>query len=259
MYALFLPRRPGRAVAFLAAAIAVAAFACPAPAASEDGANTADRPTEVTTAQDAIQDVEHDALLARAQSLEALGDYLWTNNLSASRARQRAYELRKVAGLLVRDAQAEVDRAQTPEERAAAELRLDIVTATSSVLDGAADLSHEAWIVFRRNELRLPEGEEIVPGRLFKEHEPPAHPSERAYLRVPKRDYLTYKLGAVDTDVLETRFFEKVPRVVKPVPEEDLYYNQGALTLSPLDECYRSRRIWWSPPPEELAWRVQEW
>jgi hypothetical protein len=277
MYALFLPRRLGRGAALVAATVAVAVFLCPATAFSEDGVNTADEPTRVETAPSVLQDVERDALLARAQSLEALGDYLWTNNLTEWRAKLRAYELRKVAGLLVADARAGLDLAQTPEERAAARLKLDIVTATSSVLDGAADrisatrgerrrlrilaldLSHEAWVVFRRNDLILPEGDGIIPGRLFKEHQPPANPSERAYLRVPRHDYITYKGGAVDTDVLEARFSAEVPRVVRPVPEKDLYYNQGALTLSPLDNSYRSRRIWWSPPHEELAWRVQEW
>jgi hypothetical protein len=221
--------------------------------------------------------VEQDALLARAQSLETLGHYLWTNNLSASRARLRAYELRKVASALVRDARLELDRAETPDERAAATLRLEIVTATSKLFNVAADrisatrgerrrlrilaldLSHDAWVVFRRNGLSLPEGEEVVPGELFKEHQPAKVPSERAYLRAPKKDYLTYRGGAVDTDVLERRFLAEVPRVVKPVPEKDFYYNQGALTLSPLDYSYRSLRIWWSPPPEELAWKVQEW
>jgi hypothetical protein len=277
MYATSLPRRPGRGIAVLAAAIAVAAFLCPADAASGELTNTADQPAATAPEPGGLQDVEQEALLARAQSLETLGNYLWTNNLSASRARLRAYELRKVASALVRDARLQLDRAETPDALAAASLRLEIVSSTSELLNVAADrisatrgerrrlrilaldLSHDAWVVFRHNELSLPEGEEVVPGQLFKEHLPAKVPSERAYLKPPARDYLTYKRGAVDTDVLERRFLAEVPRVVKPVPEEKVYYNQGALTLSPLDYSHRSLRIWWSPPPEELAWKVQEW
>lgn len=277
MHALSLPRRPGLAIALSAAAVAVAVFLFSAPAACDDGADTASQPVEAVPSPDSLQDVVHDALLARAQSLEALGNYLWTNNLSDTAAKLRAFELRKVAGVLVKGARVQVDLAQTPDERAVAAAKLEVVMTTSELLNEAADrisaargerrklrilaldLSHEAWIVVRHNDLSMPEGEEIVPGRLFKEHQPPANPKERAYLRKPGKDYLTYKRGAVDTDVLERQFFQKVPLVVEPLPEKDLYYSEGALTLSPLDHSYRSLRIWWSPPSEELAWKVQEW
>ena len=277
MCALSFPRRPGRLVAALAAGLAAAAFLCLPPAASGDTPAASDQPAAVPHFNDQLHDVEHDALLARAQSLESLGQYLWTNNMSASRARLRAWELRQMANLLVRDAREELERAGTSEERAASERRLEIITGTSVVLGEAADrismtrgvrrklrvlaldLSREAWHVVRRNDLRLLDDALLVPGRLFKENEPASHPRERALLREPAVDYLTYNRGAVDSDVLERRTFERVSRAVEPVPEEAFYYSEGAITLSPLDRDFRSQRIWWSPPPEELAWRVEQW
>jgi hypothetical protein len=111
----------------------------------------------------------------------------------------------------------------------------------------------------RRNDLPVADDDDLSPGKLFKEHQPPDHPRARAYLKETDADYLTYNRGAVETDVLERLFFTRTPRQKEPVAEEELYYSEGALTISPLDRDYRSARIWLTPPPEELAWTVEQW
>lgn len=277
MYLLCLPRLPGRTVRVLAVGVTMAACFFSSPAMCGDEIYAAGQSTGVPSIRDAVRETEHDALLARAQSLEALGQYLWTNNLSESRARQRAFELREVARLLQGNAKLGVSSAETEEEQSAAERRLEVVSETTLILEDVADrisktrgtrrkirilgleLSREAWTVVRRNDLEISEDGPMVPGQLFKQNQLPADPRQRASLREPKREYLTYNRGALDTDALERRFFERTPRLVRPLSEEDLYYAEGALTLSPLDDDYRSRRIWWSPPAEELAWTVEQW
>ncbi len=275
VYPLSLPRPYGRAAAALAIGLVMAVFAHPP--ASAKNLEAEGRAVEPGQLENKLAEIEHDLLLARAVSLESMGRYVWTHNLSAFQARARAAELREVAGLLMSQARAALAAAGTAEEMAAATLRLELVSRTSAALDEAADrlsqtrgvrrkqrilaldLSRDSWIVFRRNELILPKGAEIVPGGLFKENEPAAAPREKALLEEPDRDFLTYKRGAIDTDVLVERFHRRVPRIVTPVPESDLYYDEGALALSPLDKDHRSAGIWWSPPPEELAWRVEQW
>lgn len=277
MFMLCLPRPRGRAVGASAIGVMMAAFLFAIPAICEGGVDAASQSAVVPSIKDAVRDGEQDALLARAQSLEALGLYLWTNNLSESRARQRAFELRSVARLLYDDAKLDVGNAETDEEQTVAQRRLEVVGETSTILEDVADkisktrgtrrkirilaleLSRQAWTVVRNNNLQISDEDPVVPGQLFKDNQLPADPSMKAALREPRKDYLTYMRGALDTDVLELRFYERTPRCVRSVPEEDLYYNQGALTLSPLDDSYRSKRIWWSPPAEELAWVVEQW
>jgi hypothetical protein len=276
MYSFVLPRLPGRYLGALVLGGVMVAVLVSAPAASFDKSPAAVQAAEVSPSTD-LAEVQREALLARAKSLEALGHYLWTNNLSESRARYRASELREVARVLLGEAQRDVEGAGTPEEQSAAQKRLEVITATSVLLEDVADriaktrgtrrklrvlgleLSRQAWTLVRRNDLPTDDGDAMSPGRLFRENQPPGHPSERAYLKKTRKDYLTYGGGAVETDVLERRFFEAVPRQKGPVPEEDLYYSEGALTLSPLYGDYRSQRIWWTPPPEELAWKVEQW
>lgn len=276
MFKHSLPRYPGRIIAVLTVGLAMAAFFYGPPALGEDG-EVPNQTVEVESSDDTALEAERVALLARAESLESLGHYLWTNNLSASQVRVRAYELRQLANLLVIEAERDLEAAKTSEERTAASARLAVIKDTSVILGEAADrismtrgvrrklrilaldLSRKAWLVFRRNELELPEDAPVIPGQLFKENEPSSAPSDRAYLEEPERDYISYSRGAVETDVLEARFFERVPRIPKPLPEEELYNKEGALTLSPLDSDYRSLRIWWSKPAEELAWVVEQW
>lgn len=276
MHSFVLPRFPGRSVGALVLGGAMAAVLVFAPAAFGDNGGAAVNISEVPPS-DGLEAVERDALLARAQSLEALGHYLWTNNLSESRARYRASELRKVARLLLGDARRDVRSAETAEEQTAAQRRLDVVTTTSVLFEDVADriaktrgmrrklrilgleLSRQAWTLVRRNDLPISNDDDLSPGRLFKENQPPAHPRERAYLKETGKDYLTYNRGALDTDALERAFDARVPRRKAPVSDEELYYGEGALTLSPLDRDYRSLRIWWTPPSEELAWRVEQW
>jgi hypothetical protein len=276
MYTHFLPLIPGRTVGALVLGGLLAAVFVFAPAACGGEGPPSDLAAEVTPPP-AAEEAEREALLARAQSLEALGHFLWTNNLSASRARYRASELRRVARLLVGDAKKGLRSAVTADEETAAQRRLEVVTDTSSLLEDVADqiaktrgtrrklrilgleLSRRAWTLVRRNDLPVVEDDSMSPGRLFKENQPPACPSERAYLKATKKDFLTYKRGAVETDVLERRFFTRLPRVKRPIPEEEFLYAEGALTLTPLDLSYESQRIWWQRPPDELAWRVEQW
>jgi hypothetical protein len=179
--------------------------------------------------------------------------------------------------LLVGDAKRDLQIAGTHDEETAAQRRLEVVTDTSHLLEDVAnriaktrgtrrklrilglELSRQAWTLVRRNDLPVVEDDSMSPGRLFKENQPAGSPSERAYLKPTKKDYLTYSRGAVDTDFLERRFFTRVPRKKSPVPEEDYLYAEGALTLTPLDLSYESQRIWWHRPPDELAWRVEQW
>ena len=276
MYRFVLPRFPGRTVGVLVLGGMIAAVCVSSAAAHGEDGNPAVQVAELSPSEN-LPDVERDALLARAQSLEVLGHFLWTNNLSESRARYRASELREVARVLLGDARSDVKNAETPEKQTAAQRRLEVLTVTSVLLEDVADriaktrgtrrklrilgleLSRQAWTLVRRNDLPVSEDDDLSPGRLFKEHQPPGHPRMRAYLEETDRDYLTYNRGAVETDVLERRFFARTPRQKGPVSEEELYYGEGALTLSPLDRDYRSLRIWWTPPPEELAWTVEQW
>jgi hypothetical protein len=276
MYRFALPRFPGRNLGVLVLGGAIAAVFVFSPAAHGEDGNLAVQAAEVSPSEDLL-DVERDALLARAQSLEALGHFLWTNNLSESKARYRASELREVARVLLSDARSDVKSAETPEEQTAAQRRLEVLTTTSALLEDVADriaktrgtrrklrilgleLSRQAWTLVRRNDLPVSEDGDLSPGRLFKDNQPPDHPRTRAYLKETDRDYLTYNRGAVETDVLERRFFMRTPRQKGPVSEEELYYSEGELTLSPLDRDSRSLRIWWTPPPEELAWTVEQW
>lgn len=276
MYSFFLPRVPGRFVGALVLGGAMAAVLVLALAVFCNAGAAANLTGKVSSSTN-LDEVERKALLARAQSLEALGHYLWTNNLSESRARYRASELRKVARMLIGDAREDLKSATTPEDQDAAQRRLEVITSTSVILEDIADriaktrgtrrklrilgleLSRQAWTLVRQNDLPVVKDDSMSPGRLFKDHQPPSHPSQRAYLRETKRDLLSYGRGAAETDVLERRFLARTPRVKKPVPEEEIYYSEGALTLSPLDRGRRSMRIWWTPPPEELAWVVEQW
>jgi len=272
MYALSFPRRPGRGLSVpTATALAAALLATTIPVIST--ASPGERGVQSAEAGDPA---EADALMARALSLEVIGHFLWTSNLSESRARQRAYELRQLARVLQRSAEIALAEAETEADRLAARRKLEVVTETSAILDDAADrlsktrgvrrkirilaleLSRMAWKVVRENGLEVAPDEEVTPGELYKSRPAPAQPSLRARLKEPARDYLTYMRGAPDTDFLEKRFFERSPRRALPRPIAELYVGE-ALTLSPLDRDAASRRIWWTPPPEELAWKVEQW
>jgi len=277
MYMLCLPRIPGGTARTIAVVAVVAALFCFVPASL--GAQTESDPVGSLTApaQDETPTMEEKALLARASSLEVLGQFLWKANLSASRARLRAEELRLVARALVGRAEMDLSGAETEEELEEATKALEIVRSTHSILNAAADrlsatrgtrrkirilaleLSREALHVVRENGLRVSEDQPLRPGRLFKDNPPAASPRERALLKEPDRDFLTYNRGAMNTRELVARHERRKPREIRPVPEEKLYYSEGALTLSPLDRDYRSKRIWWSKPPEELAWKVEQW
>jgi hypothetical protein len=276
MYLLCLPRIPGGAARAIAVAAVIAALFCFVPAfcgaQSEPDAASVNPPE-----QGEIPTLEEKALLARASSLEVLGQFLWKANLSASRARLRAEELRLVARALIGRAEVDLSDARTEEELREATKALEIVRGTRSILNEAADrlsatrgtrrkirilaleLSREALHVVRENGLPVSQDQSVSPGRLFKDNPPAASPRERALLREPERDFLTYKRGAINTRELVARHERRKPREIRPVPEEELYYSEGALTLSPLDRDYRSKRIWWSKPPEELAWKVEQW
>jgi hypothetical protein len=277
MYKLSLPANSGGGVCFMALAAAVAAAIyvsspawCAQSASDPAGAG-------IATLQEELQKAEEIALLARAQSLEVLGQYLWETNLSASRTRSRAAELRRVARVLLNEAREDLDRADSKEELALAARRLEIVQCTSSILEDVADrlertrgtrrkirilgleLSRHAWTLVRDNALPLEDDLPVLPGQLFKDHPPGASPREHALLKDPDQDFVTYKGGAISTEELVLRTQGRKPRPVRPLPEEKLYYSEGAITLSPFDRDHRSKRIWWSPPPEELAWKVEQW
>ena len=277
MYRLCLPRITGGTARSIAVSAVVAAFFCsfPAPCGAQSGPDPASSAND--PAQEEILTMEERALLARASSLEVLAQFLWEANLSASRARLRAEELRLVARALVGRAEMDFATARTEEELEEATKALEIVRSTNSILNEAADrlsatrgtrrkirilaleLSRAALHVVRDNGLSVSGDQPVSPGRLFKDNPPAASPRERAFLKEPDKDFHTYNRGAINTRELVARHERRKPREIKPVPEEELYYSEGALTLSPLDRDYRSKRIWWSKPPEELAWKVEQW
>lgn len=277
MYKLCLPRLPGGGACAMAVAAAVVACVCfSGPALSVQSGTAAADPV-IAAPQDQLQEAEQNALIARAQSLEVLGRYLWESNLSASRARLKAAELRNVARVLLEEARENLDRAQSDGELEVATRRLEIVRNTSSILDDIADrlertrgtrrkirilgleLSREAWKVVRENELPVTQDQPVLPGQLFKDNPPAPSPRQRAFLKEPKKDYLTYSRGAILSQELVLRGERRKARLVVPLPEDRLYYREGAITLSPLDQDHRAGRIWWSEPPEDLAWKVEQW
>jgi hypothetical protein len=259
----------------VAAVAAVAVFFVSPSWGAENGSEPAS--STLTPMQDELQSIEEDALLARAHSLEVLGRFLWGANLSASRARLKAAELRIVARSLLEEAKEKLAAARTQEELDVATSRVEIVRSTSTILNHVADrlertrgtrrkirilgleLSREAWKVVRENELTLTEDQPVLPGQLYKENPPAPSPRERAFLRQPRKDYLTYVRGALSTQELVRRDEGRKARAINPLPQEELYNREGAVTLSPLDQDHRSKRIWWSKPPEELAWKTEQW
>jgi hypothetical protein len=277
MYRLCFPRIPRYRAGALALAAVLAAVVCFSAAACAAQSASGEACNEMSPLHEELSAAENDALLARAQSLEVLGRYFWDTNLSASRARLKAFELRGVARLLLEDAKSDVDRAESHDELEIAKRRFEIIKSTSAILDNVADrlegtrgtrrkirilgleLSRQAWAVVRENALRPTHDQRVIPGQLFKDNPPAASPMEHALLREPKEDYLTYKMGAISTEELVQRTEGLKPRHIEQLPEQDLYYREGAITLSPLDKDPRSKRIWWSPPPEELAWKVEQW
>jgi hypothetical protein len=189
----------------------------------------------------------------------------------------RAEELRRVARALLLEAEENLAQAQTEEELNVATRTLEIVRETSSILNTTADrlgktkgtrrkirvlgleLSRQAWKVVRENDLPLTQDQQVLPGQLFKENPPAPSPRQRAFLKTTRKDYLAYGRGAISTQELVLRGECLKARAVTPVPEDKLYYREGAITLSPLDQDHRSRRIWWSKPHEDLLWKVEQW